>query len=160
MWRKKCTYQVWRGIRVISRWACRRLTTFRVEFRGLRMGSCRREIRVPSSAKQDKGPSACCLVPTWELSWIPREESTTNIVSRFCTKICCRLQRIDLLRSRLLRRTSSVFSRTSPPFSACNCRREYYLLGYLPDFLYFFCSASTAQHSPFNPHKQQSKYAP
>ena len=30
---------------------------------------------------------------------------------------------IDLLRSRLLRRTSSVFSPPSLPFSACNCRR-------------------------------------
>ena len=33
----------------------------------------------------------------------------------------------DLLRSRLLRRTSLVFSPTSQPFSACKCRRLVYV---------------------------------
>ena len=46
---------------------------------------------------------------------------------------------IDLLRSRLLRRTSAVYSPTSQPFSACNCRQGYYLLGNLPNFLCCLC---------------------
>ena len=42
---------------------------------------------------------------------------------------------MGLLRSRLRRRTPSVYSATSQPFSACICRREYYLLGNLPESL-------------------------
>ena len=43
-------------------------------------------------------------------------------------------------RSRLLRRTCSTYFPTSQPFSACNCRRKFYLLGTnLPEFLCFLC---------------------
>ena len=43
------------------------------------------------------------------------------------------------IRSRPLWRTPSVYPRTSHPFSPCNCRGEYYLLGNLPEFLCFLC---------------------
>ena len=61
---------------------------------------------------------------------------------------------INFLGSCLLRRTWSVFSPTSQPFSACHCRREYSLLGNLPELLCFLCSPSTAQaaqHSACQP---------
>ena len=57
-------------------------------------------------------------------------------VNHFITKMVYRYI-IGLLRSRLLRRKPSVYSPTSQPFSACNCRRDYYLLGNLPGFLCF-----------------------
>ena len=50
-----------------------------------------------------------------------------------------KLSIVELLRSRLLRRTPLVYSPTSQPLSACNCRREYYSLRNLPEFLCFLC---------------------
>ena len=71
--------------------------------------------------------------------------------------VCCGergVAYIDLLTSGLLRRTSSVFSSTSQPFSACDCRREYRLLGTLPELL---CAASTVQHSTAQSTRTSSK---
>ena len=81
------------------------------------------------------------------------DERTTEQIT------CCRKQS-----SRLLQLASSVFSPTSQPFSASNCRREYYLLENLPEYICSLCSASiarhsTAEHSAVNPQKQQSKFA-
>ena len=58
--------------------------------------------------------------------------------------------------STILRRTSSVFSPVSQPFSTCNCR-PYYLLGNLTEFFCFLCSASTAQHSTAHSTRSSSK---
>ena len=58
---------------------------------------------------------------------------------------------IDLLTSRLLRRTPSVYSPTSQPFSPCNCRREHYFLESLPVFFFAFLELLTFASRQFAP---------
>ena len=66
---------------------------------------------------------------------------------------------INIRRSRPPRRTRSAYRPTSQPFSACNCRRENYLLGTLPDFflLSLLRKHSTAQHSTARSTRTSSK---